>query len=306
MIRVYSQRLLPPYTSVVQVAQSDRARAESLDGLNWEIFILPDNLNTANREQGYGLDKGFRVGHFGKDELTFYTLPTCVNHTRAKARIEELAAFLSTAEVPFPAADVYEYWLLDGEDESPIALIHSCCQESQMSSFPTKNQWTALPDSKMKVDKTAEELATHEAPVNHRLERLITSRAGMRPQAAWCKRHGDDADDFPPLLVTEDWKLSMDRELCQRYLLRKAPRLLMLQGIPAMDRERLEIASKQYAIEAAEYFQMYPEIHDEQLMTTIRVEARLRRSLSIKSSKKGQESAADSHRLSKDQRIFDT
>lgn len=306
MISAYSQRLLPPYTSCVQIAQSEQARAESIDGLNWEIFILPDDLDSANRKQGYGVERGFRVAHLDKHELRVYELPASVNQTQARASIDELATFLSTAKVPFPAADVYEYWLLDGQDESPIALIHSCCEPSLMASFPVKNQWTALPDSKMPIDKTAEELETYEAPVNHRLETLIRGRAGMRPKAAWFQRSKDDGDDFPPLLVTEDWKLSHERELCQRYIQRKAPRLLMLQGIPVTDRERLEVASKQNALEVAEYFQMYPETHNEELMTALRVEARLRRSLSIKSSKKQQAPASDRKRLSKDQRIFDT
>ena len=40
MIKAYSQRLLPPYSGQVQIAESDRARAITTDGESWEIHFL--------------------------------------------------------------------------------------------------------------------------------------------------------------------------------------------------------------------------------------------------------------------------
>ena len=57
----------------------------------------------------------------------------------------ELLDFLADIELPFRAADRYEYWLLDGADESPLALIYSCSQAAQMEKFPVRPEWTALP-----------------------------------------------------------------------------------------------------------------------------------------------------------------
>ncbi len=279
MIRAYSQRILPPYSGVVLIADSARARAQSFDGVRWEIQFLSgnDQGSRKQRDRGYGLDRGyFRVAHIQNGELTPYIVPSCLNADDVAESISELSAFLSTAQLPFPPADVYEYWLLDGADESPLALMYSCCEESQKATYPTHTEWTALPHSKLQIENTAEERARGEAPINHRFQRLVAERAGARPRAAWFKRNGE-MDGFPGFLVRDDWQSETDHELCRRYLSRMAPRLLMLQGLSSEERGRMEIEAKQHVFEVEEYFSLYPDIHDEMLMTAIRVEARLRR-----------------------------
>ena len=137
-----------------------------------------------------------------------------------------MVAFLSAAKL-FPAADRFEYWLLDGSDGSPLALILSCCDESKTSTYPTRAEWTALPHSKMKVANTAPEKARSEPPVNDRFQRMVAARAGSKPRAAWFERREGETDTFPGLLVREDWEDQDQNDLCQRYLARKSPRLLM-------------------------------------------------------------------------------
>ena len=309
MIRAYTQRLLPPYSGVVLIAETNRARAQSFDGINWDIQYLPGDSPAGDgyeREQGYALDRSyFRVAGIHNNELETYIFPTHLDAAEVTASIHELSEFLSTAKVPFPIADIYEYWLLDGTDESPLALIFSCCTESQMASYPVRVNWTALPHSKMRVENTAGEKARSEPPVNDRFQRLISSRAGVKPKAAWFKRHSGESHDFPPFLVREDWEHAEDSDLCQRYLQRKSPRLLMLQGIPHADRERMEIAAKEYALEVDDYFPLYPEVNDEHRMSAIRVEARLRRHLpeQLKPKEKGKSDGMGP--LSKDQRILE-
>ena len=309
MIRAYTQRLLPPYSGVVLIAETNRARAQSFDGINWDIQYLPGDARAGGqheREQGYALDRSyFRVAGIHNNELETYIFPTHLDAAEVTASIHELSEFLSTAKVPFPIADIYEYWLLDGTDESPLALIFSCCTESQMASYPVRVNWTALPHSKMRAENTAGEKARREPPVNDRFQRLISSRAGVKPKAAWFKRHPGESHDFPPLLVREDWEHAEDSDLCQRYLQRKSPRLLMLQGIPHADRERMEIAAKEYALEVDDYFPLYPEVNDEHRMSAIRVEARLRRHLpeQLKPKEKGKSDGMGP--LSKDQRILE-
>ena len=309
MIRAYTQRLLPPYSGVVLIAESNRARAQSFDGINWDIQYLPGDARVDgehDREQGYGLDRSyFHVAHVQNRELETYIFPAHLDAAAVRASIEELSDFLSTAKLPFPIADIYEYWLLDGMDESPLALIFSCCTESQMASYPVHVNWTALPHSKMRVENTAGEQARNESPVNDRFQRLVCSRAGARPKAAWFKRHPGESDDFPPFLVREDWQHGEERELCQRYLHRKSPRLLMLQGIPQADRDRMEIAAKEYALEVDDYFPLYPEVVDEHRMSAIRVEARLRRRMPMQTRPKEKGKSDGMAPLSKDQRILE-
>lgn len=281
MIRAYSQRLLPPYSGVVQIAETARARAVSFDGAHWDLQYFSGNeQNTGDtfRVQGYGLDKGFfNVAKVEGQQLHAFNFPACVDHGRVSASIQQLYEFLLTASVPFPLGDRFEYWLLDADDQSPLALIYSCCDATVKNSYPSRAEWTALPHSKMQIDNTEQEQARGEPPVNHRLQRLIATRAGSNPRAAWFERGEDTTDDFPGLLIREDWQEETDHDLCQRYLVRKAPRLLMLQGLTTTERDRMETAARQNVFEVDQYFALYPEIVDEQRMAAIRVEARLRR-----------------------------
>lgn len=281
MIRAYSQRLLPPYSGTVQIAESVRARAQSFDGLNWEIHYLSGNEQVKDhqfRMQGYGLDRGYYVVASLKNrELKTFSLPSSVEPDRVLESIHELAEFLSNAQVPFPAGDIFEYWLLDRVNDSPLALIYSCCDESLIDTYPGKIEWTALPHSKMRVENTEDEQAHGKPPVNHRFQRLISNQAGSKPRAAWFKRDKNPSDDFPNLLVREDWVEQAHHDLCQRYIMRKAPRLLMLQGLSNTDRSRLEIGAKENVFEVEDYYHLYPAVCDEQLMAAIRVEAQLRR-----------------------------
>lgn len=281
MLRAYSQRMLPPYSGFVQIAETGRARAQSFDGISWEIHYLAAHDQTdgrAKREQGISVDRNyFRVGHLQDHHLKPYVLPSCLDSAKVAESIQELSEFLIDAKLPFPAADIFEYWLLDGTDESPLALLFSCCEESRMASFPAHTEWTALPHSKMKIENTVEEQARKEPPVNHRFQRQVTRRAGARPRAAWFTRSQTAPGTFPSFLVREDWQDEAEHELCQRYLRRKAPRLLMLQGLSADDRERLEIAGKAHAMEVDQYYPLYPEVNDLHRMSAILVEARLRR-----------------------------
>jgi len=310
LIRAYSQRLLPPYSGMVLIAESERARAQSFDALNWEIQYLSGNEDKAQRQyrvQGYGLDRGFyKVASLKNKELKTFIFPPHVDADQVSESIHELTDFLLTATLPFPIADLYEYWLLDRTDESPLALIYSCCEETLMNSFPSKNEWTALPHSKMCIDNTEQEDARNEPPVNHRFQRLVANRAGRNPRAVWFKREHDKQDGFPGMLVREDWAEQAHHDLCQRYLMRKAPRLLMLQSLSEDERSRLEVAARPHVFEVDRYYPLYPEVNDMQLMNTIRVEARLRRATPQTPDKTKKEKDTTVKELDKSMRIIET
>jgi hypothetical protein len=309
MIRAYSQRMLPPYSGFVQIAESERARAQSFDGVSWEVHYLTGSKQSdrqSQREQGVSVDRSYyRVGNLSNGQLKPYVLPSCLDSAEIADCIDELSEFLAEARLPFAAADSFEYWLLDGTDGSPLALIFSCCEESRIATYPAHTEWTALPHSKMQIENTAEEQARKEAPVNHRFQRLVANRAGSRPRAAWFNRNQPVDQAFPPFLVREDWQEEAEHDLCQRYLLRKAPRLLMLQGLSQDDRERLEIAAKQHAMEVDQYYPLYPDINDQRLMSAILVEARLRRGTPQTPKQKPKTDDSGPTPLSKDMRILE-
>lgn len=281
MIQAYSQRLLPPYSGQVQIAESDRARALTLDGKNWEIQFLRAINDEQRREQkryGHVIRHSYiRVANIKNSEIKRLSIPSFLDSVEIDERIVELSDFLVDISLPFPAADRFEYWLLDDKKESPLALIFSCREAEQMASFPNRPEWTALPASRMKIQATPEEEARAEAPVNYRLERLVSERAGRYPRAAWFKRRSSETVTFPCCLVSEEWEDQTHHQLCQRYIQRQAPRLLMLHRLAHADRLRLEVAARRQALEVERFYPLYPDVVDHKLMAAIRVEARLRR-----------------------------
>lgn len=276
MIKTYSQRITPPFSGQVQIAESERARALTMDGKIWEfyfLFTVPGNGNSADRQY----QRRFApVLTMGKDKLDQLAAGTASEANDLDERILELVIFIASANLPFASADRYEYWLLDAQDESPLALLFSCVDEQQMEDFPKRAEWTALPSAVMRIEKTPEEIETNEPPVNYRVERMVADRAGFYPKSRWFKRQENDSDSFPELLLTEVWPDEIQVDLCQRYLNRQATRLLMLHHLKQSERERLERHCKNQVFETERFFNCYPQVIDEKLMKSILVEARLR------------------------------
>lgn len=273
-----------------------------MDGQNWEFHFLrtidPGPAPAQPRSRGVlarlgnylRADKGGeRVDEVPRPRGAFIRFGTLDREAMEKfiARENEpvmdglldLARFLLTASLPFPAIDRYEYWLLDSADGLPLALIHSCSTVAEQSAFSADPEWRALPAAILPVDAREDEQRDGSPPVNYRLERLVAERAGTYPKASWFERENHEANIFPPLMVREDWVEPAQKELCQRYLERLSPRLLMLHGLGSEDRKRMEIAARPQALEVSKYFSLYPGMVDEELMKSIRVEARLRESM---------------------------
>lgn len=277
MIKCYSQRLSPPYSGQVQIAESERGRAVTVDGEMWEFHFLHARSNGHQWGNAKKAERHFRrIAYIHQSDLGKIAEQATQDGQPVDDRILELAEFLTTANLPFPAVDRYEYWLLDAEDKSPLALIFSCSEESEMSTYPPKNEWTALPASVMPIEKTPEELENSALPVNYRFEQAVMERAGYYPKTRWFTRHSNESDNFPPFLVREDWNDEATHQLCQRYLQRQSTRLLMLHGLTHGDRQRMEQAAKAHATEVQRFYPLYPEVADEKLMNAIRVEARLK------------------------------
>jgi len=271
MIKTYSQRLLPPYYGQSQIAESERARALTIDGQSWEIqFLHVENNDAQNTKLSYRRaatinDYDIRQKNIGQGDQQV-----------VDERILELTDFLADVSLPFPAADYLEYWLLDGKDQSPLALIFSAKDEEQKNAYPSRPEWTALPAAVMPIDKTEEEIESSSAPVNYRLERLVAERAGNNPKAKWFTRSSNEEQSFPTFMLAQDWHEEEAIDLCQRYLKRMAPRLLMLHELSHEHRSQMEINAHSYALEVERFYSLYPEVVDQELMNAILVEARLR------------------------------
>jgi hypothetical protein len=276
MINAYSQRLSPPFSGQAQIAESDRARAITMDGLMWEIHFTRGASGGAGRGYLKHQRSYVRVAHVSQDWVRRVHKEGSEENREVDERILELTAFLADAVLPFPVADEHEYWLLDPKDESPLALIFTCIDAEQMTSFPDHPEWTALPAAVMPIERSEEELSRGVPPVNYQVEQLVAGRAGTRPKAQWFRRQAADSDDFPPLLLREDWPDEAAHDLCQRYVQRQSPRLLMLHGLEHDKRLRLEQAARANVMEVARFHSTYPEVADTELMSAMRVEARIR------------------------------
>ena len=145
-----------------------------------------------------------------------------------------------------------------------------------MKKFPRRADWTALPDSVMAITKSETEIAAGSPPVNYQLESLVAERASTNSKAIWFDRREHHDVFFPPLLVREDWPEPEQQSLCQRYLQRQSPRLLMLQGLAQAERKKLEASCQHYATEVARLCGLYPEVLDGPAIRALQVEARLR------------------------------
>ncbi len=271
MINTYSQRLLTPYYGLVQIAETERARALTVDGQTWEIQFLRTGNGAQSQSQIYR-----RAVTISDNEIKQKKLDSLLDDNSVDERILELIEYLADISLPFPAADIHEYWLLDAKDQAPLALIFSCKNSEQMNAYPSRPEWTALPSAVMPIEMTEDEKSYASAPINYRLERLVAERAGINPKADWFTRCANEELEFPAFMLREDWQEEESHDMCQRYLTRQAPRLLMLHGLSKKFRAQLEKNARAYALEVARFYPLYPEIIDQSLMNAILVEAKLR------------------------------
>jgi hypothetical protein len=278
MIQAYSKRLLSPFTGQVQVVETGHARSLTLDGRNWEVQyrVSIGRGPVADQQQAVKQDNYVRAAIIRPSGIEHMPLPRYLDTNAVAEQVQELAVYLEKVTVPLPPADMHEYWLLDEADEQPLALVFSCLHAEEMPMYPQRRVWTATPAAIMSVTRLPEEERHYVPPVNSRLEDLVNERAGKHPRARWIRRREGQAEIFPSCLVREDWESEEDRRLCQRYIERQAPRLLMLHGLKHEDRLRLEGYARQNALEVERFFPLYPAVADDELMSAICVEARLR------------------------------
>lgn len=281
MIKMYSKRLLNPYIGVIQFAELENARALSADGVNWAIqYALPGAPSSQVRK--HSTDPSSRyclVATIEHSRVESYAVHSLLDPNDVRSVIDQLYQAVTGAQVPFAAADCYEYWLLDHSDGTPLALLQSTVDADDMALPPPHPTWLAMPAAQLAVQapEPASAQDYYVPPVNYRLQTLMEERAGDRPRAAWFKRPDPASDDFPPCLIRQDWENDEQQQLCDLYIERLAPRLLMMHGLTQSVRQQLEQFARGYAIDVERFYPLYPEVIDNSLMNAARVEARLRR-----------------------------
>lgn len=281
MTKLYSKRVLLPFVGIVQVADLGWARALSLNGITWTVrYQQHENVQTRKGRLHY--DPRVNIAlilTIAKDQMTYRPVRTDLDPGQSEIDSQRFFDAIKSAHIPFEAADIYEYWLLDGEDQSPLALLHTCANEAEMALHTPQAFWQALPAAELAVaDPLAQDESVYQPPVNYRLQEYVETQAGKKPRGAWFKRTNTNDDNFPACLIKEQWDDAECQRLCDLYLQRLAPRLLMLSGLPRKLRQRLEKAASQHVFEVDNFYDLYPEVVDDELLSVARVEARLRQS----------------------------
>jgi hypothetical protein len=279
MIRMYSRKLLLPFVGVIQVAELGRVRALSLDGANWAIqYALSDDATHRTNKQTTESNSHFSlVATIQEGRLKTKAVHAYLDPDAAHTAIEHLYEAVTTARIPFTGADRYEYWLLDDADGTPLALLQSAVDAEEMALPPPHPVWLAMPAAQLEIHAPEPAQAVYVPPINYRLQQLIETRAGAKPRGAWFERPTPMTDDFPPCLIKDDWDNEAQQQLHDRYIQRLAPRLLMIDGLPESVRQRLEQAARDYVFDVERFYRLYPEVIDNSLLTSARVEAQLRR-----------------------------
>lgn len=278
MSRLYSKRLLWPFIGVVQVVELDRARALSLDGITWALsYVEDEEPQMRNGPLWYHPQANCSVEvSISGEQVEILDDNSDLSSEQVDADSQRLLEALRPTKLPFAAADPYEYWLLDEKDERPLALLYSCINEEEMQQPAPPPEWRALPERELAVlDPRAAQQDSTPSPVYYRLQQQVKTRAGAKPKAAWFQRTDGNTDDFPALLLREDWEDEEAQRLCELYLRSLAPRLLMLSDLPAAKREWLEQAAGEHGADVERFYRVYPETVDQSFINAARVRARM-------------------------------
>ena len=289
----YAVRRLNPFGGVAQVIAGDAARAISVDGARWEIQVVAE----APRDLWGSLSphvhqtRFFRFGIWSS-ETGLRRVP--VNPIMdIGAMLEAAAPLVADVEaaadrVPFPLADVLEFWLLDPRGQ-PVALLTSATPGEDLSML-NERRWCAAPMSDRNLGSPR---PPDRAPVADEVESLVRRTAGPGTRR-WFRRAspgvgpgtpvvdtGVDtpplpAGAFPELPLRTRWPAEREQALVDRWMEWAAPRLLCLPYLGAAARTRLEKAARRNADEVSALWRIYPQAVDAELIRASRVESRLR------------------------------
>jgi hypothetical protein len=270
--RTYSIRILCPFHGMLQVLALRGGIAESTDGYHWKLYVADERI----------------ISHTGLSEVRYGSWNQRDGCTRSKVRgtapsnlIEETGIRLVQAletcaqQVPFPPADVYEFWLLDERDQ-PLALLESAIDKPDQATTGIPH-WSPGAAAKREFSSQYGDARS--------LTEMLQREAGRRPKGRWFKRTPTQPDSnngdcphavgvFPKLFIRTDWPDPERSALVQDFLTWQAPWLLQLHHLDLATRKQLEQAAWQRPGETSKVFRLFPLIIDQHSLTTTRIKSR--------------------------------
>lgn len=299
--RHYAVRRVNPFEGVLQVVETNNARAYSANGHVWQIQVIAERPDHTWRSFGHvaPIRQFFNFGLWDPADGLHKVPANPVMDIGAMMRaadalIDALREILDA--LPFALIDDYECWSTDVAG-NPVALLATTEDRAMLRDLRIDRwQATRLADhSFVSPTLDAAGVPSHGdlGPRQHaeQLERQVRQ---LGQHKTWFHRLGDGQarriapggepaapaqQAFPPLGLKIDWGKAQERDLAQDYIDWQAPRLLMLPGLDDTQRRALEQAACQRAIELAAVYRLLPRIIDQGAIQAARVEARLRRAV---------------------------
>ena len=284
-MKTYAIRRCNPFLGVLQVLEYGSDRAVSSNGLSWEIELRAErsvgwgSLNSDNCQTAW-----YRYGCWtAQDGLVERPLAPQFDRRIFRRRCETLIGVISEQlqQLPFRLMDKFEYWLFDGDDRRPLALLASVLPGHTLPS-PEPRKWAAS-------------LGPRGVPGQRRfpdadtLEAWVRQYAGANGFRHWVQRQTDGsglvaetqnrlpAQAFPAFLLAEDWPDTRLTCMAREYMAWTAPALLTLQHLSRPERSRLEKSLNVQAESVEHHWRLYPEILDNDRVRTARVQCHLQR-----------------------------
>jgi hypothetical protein len=281
--RCYALRRLNPFLGVIQVVQTPSGRATSSNGVVWDIQILTQapadwgSLGAGNRGNAW-----YRYGLWSeRDGLAHRPVAAQSNDSQLRRDSEHLIDQVrrNLDRLPYALADRRELWLLDAEQQKPLALLHAMLPDAKPPR-PEPRYWTACLGQQGVAGQ-------RRFPGTVELESQVKTRAGFNINRAWVTWNtertsivaGDNTlvedDGFSAFGIREDWPDAEDQQRVQRYIDWAAPALLTLPYLNDAQRKRLESSLSDQAVSIEYHWRLYPKVLDKDKLIAARVKAGL-------------------------------
>jgi hypothetical protein len=279
----YAVRRVNPFVGALHILETPQGRALTVNGVVWELELL---TTAASREWG-ALNRTSsetmhcRYGLWSEaDGVIRYPYQFEFDPRTSRRQAEELTTDIrkAAAHLPFALHDSRELWLLDQQNQQPIALLASMTPRNEPTT-PLPKYW--------KASMSRGTPSQQRFPQAGRLEEMVRRRAGFNLERRWIDRQSDGsgivsdsgevvaAHAFPPFLLTLEWDDAAQRNIADDFVAWTAPALLTLQQLSARSRELLERRLCVQAQSIEHHWRLYPQLLDENLLKAARVQCRL-------------------------------
>lgn len=284
VLRCYAVRRLNPFLGVVQIIESEKARASTSNGLVWHIELLVDVPAGWGSLGSDTLQKEWYLHALWSERDGLVELPTgemskCMRAAE-NSQLMVQAITENQEGLPFALADRRELWLLDEATNKPLALLFAMLPQASAPS-PEPRHWKGCLGREGVSGQ-------RRFPEIERLEAEVRKRAGFNLNKLWVTREMPGANElgssaeqigeqaFPVYGISEEWPDKAVAALVQRYIDWIAPSLLTLPSLQDFRRARLESKLEQQARSIEYHWRLYPKVLDANKITAARVQARLR------------------------------